>query len=59
MTGKEIAKQLEQNGWQLIRINGSHHIYQKGNQTIVVPIHSNKDLPKGLENRIMKDAGLK
>ena len=26
ISGKEFAKILEQNGWQLLRINGNHHI---------------------------------
>ena len=25
ISGKEFAKILEKNGWQLLRINGSHH----------------------------------
>jgi len=28
-SGKEFVKILEQNGWMLLRINGSHHIYGK------------------------------
>lgn len=31
---------------------------KKNGQTIVVPIH-NKDVPTGLLNQILKDAGLK
>ncbi len=27
MSGKELAKLLEANGWDLLRIQGSHHIY--------------------------------
>ncbi len=30
MTGKELLKLLKQNGWQLERINGSHHTFKKG-----------------------------
>jgi predicted RNA binding protein YcfA (HicA-like mRNA interferase family) len=29
ISGKEFAKVLEQNGWILLRIQGSHHIYGK------------------------------
>jgi predicted RNA binding protein YcfA (HicA-like mRNA interferase family) len=29
MSGKELAKLLEANGWYLLRIQGSHHIYER------------------------------
>lgn len=29
LSGKDLLKLLEKNGWQLLRINGSHHIYGK------------------------------
>ena len=29
LTGKELAKLLEQRGWELRRIHGSHHIFVK------------------------------
>ena len=29
MSGKELAKLLAANGWDLLRIQGSHHIYGK------------------------------
>lgn len=59
MTGKDLKKLLIKNGWSLLRINGSHHILAKGDDTISVPIHSNKDMKKGLEEKILKQAGLK
>ncbi|WP_239033302.1 type II toxin-antitoxin system HicA family toxin [Leptothermofonsia sichuanensis] len=27
ISGKQFAKILERKGWQLIRVQGSHHIY--------------------------------
>lgn len=59
MTGKELKKLLLKNGWELVRINGSHNIFEKNGEIIVLPIHSNKDLKKGLELAILKQAGLK
>ncbi len=59
MTGKEFVKRLKSLEWELDRINGSHHIMIKGNRTLSVPVHGNKDLPTGLLNRLMKDGGLK
>ena len=58
MTGKELLKLLEQNGWKLDRINGSHHVMIKGNQTEIIPVH-NRDIGKGLLNKILKRTGLK
>jgi predicted RNA binding protein YcfA (HicA-like mRNA interferase family) len=50
MSGKELAKLLEANGWDLLRIQGTHHIYgQAGNPArISVPIHRNQDMKIGL-----------
>lgn len=61
VSGKRFAKALENNGWKLTRINGSHHIYVKAGriERISVPIHSNTDLKIGLLKHLMKMAGLK
>ena len=60
MTGKKIIKLLLKHGWRIDRINGSHHVLKKpGNQLLIVPIHSNRDMKKGLVNSILKQAGLK
>jgi predicted RNA binding protein YcfA (HicA-like mRNA interferase family) len=60
MSGKELAKLLEANGWDLLRIQGSHHIYGKvGNPSrISVPIHRNQDLKIGLLRNLLKTADL-
>ena len=59
MSGKEFVKLLLQNGWTLDRIASSHHIMIKGEQTLSVPVHAGKDLPTGLFNKLVKQAGLK
>jgi predicted RNA binding protein YcfA (HicA-like mRNA interferase family) len=59
MTGKQLVKLLESNGWTLDRIKGSHHILKKGGAAISVPVHGNTDLKKGTEAAILKQAGLK
>ncbi len=60
MSGKELAKLLEANGWDLLRVQGSHHIYGKvGNPSrISVPIHRNQDLKIGLLRNLLKTAEL-
>ena len=52
-------KELKKDGWVLDRVNGSHHILSKGKRTITVPVHGNKSLGKGLEQKLLKQAGLK
>lgn len=59
MTGKELLKLLKDNGWTLDRTHGSHYIMTKGSETLSVPVHSGKELGKGLLNKLMKAGGLK
>ena len=59
MTGKELIKLLRQQGWILDRIQGSHHILIRGDETLSVPVHGNSDLKKGTLHAIMKQGGIK
>lgn len=59
MKGNEIIKLLIKDGWELDRVNGSHHIMAKGGQTVPVPVHGTKDLPKGTLKSIEKMTGVK
>ncbi|RGE14382.1 type II toxin-antitoxin system HicA family toxin [Lachnospiraceae bacterium OF11-28] len=60
MTPKEMKKLLEENGFEVISQNGSHMKLKnpQTGRTVIVPYHS-KDLKKGLEQAILKQAGLK
>lgn len=57
MKDKDLYKLLLKDGWELIRVHGSHHILKKGNKIETIPIH-NKDVPKGLLNAIIKNTGI-
>lgn len=57
MRDKELLRRLLNDGWTLIRVNGSHHIIEKNGQTVSIPIHG-KDVKKGLLNDILKKTGL-
>jgi predicted RNA binding protein YcfA (HicA-like mRNA interferase family) len=46
MSGKQLIKLLKDKGWILDRLEGSHHIMVKGDKTLSVPVHKNKDLGK-------------
>ena len=61
MTALEIIKLLEKNGWKRKPSNGgSHRKYEnpKTGKVVVVPYHEGRSLKKGMEHRILKDAGL-
>lgn len=61
MTPKQMVKLLNANGFVEVSQPGTSHLKMRnpatGRQT-TVPIH-NKDLSKGLEQTILKQAGLK
>jgi predicted RNA binding protein YcfA (HicA-like mRNA interferase family) len=58
MTSKELLKILKKEGWEKVRVTGSHYIMAKEEKRLPVPYH-NKDLKKGTLHSIMKGAGLK
>lgn len=61
MTSKEMARLLKENGFIEIKTNGGSHCKFQNpltKKTVIVPFH-NKDLGKGLEQAILKQAGLK
>lgn len=61
MNGNEVIRVLKQNGWQIVRIKGSHHLLAKPGVpgTVTVPVHGTRELPTGTLNAILKQAGLK
>ena len=60
LSPKNLIKLLEQRGWILKRINGSHHIYynHETKQTLPIPVHGNKDLGIGLFLSILDKTGI-
>lgn len=60
MTGKQLKKLLEANGWSLDRVSGSHHIMaREGRRSVPIPVHGSAELPMGLLNAILKQTGIK
>ncbi|WP_414858396.1 type II toxin-antitoxin system HicA family toxin [Phormidesmis priestleyi] len=51
---------MEQKGWVLRRVTGSHHIYENSEveQIPSIPIHRNQDLKIGTLRALMKIAQL-
>lgn len=60
ISGKDFCRVLEQNGWTLLRVSGSHHIYGKSGIIVrlSVPVHGNASLKMGLLRHLMKLADL-
>jgi predicted RNA binding protein YcfA (HicA-like mRNA interferase family) len=56
ITGKDFVKFLQEQGFIVIRINGSHHRLKHSDGRITtVPVHKNDDLPKGLLSKIIRE----
>lgn len=60
VSGRDFIKVIERHGWQLLRINGSHHIYGKAGSILrlTVPVHGASPLKTGLLRHLMKLAEL-
>lgn len=60
MTAREMINHLKKNGFETVSQNGSHVKMRNvdTNKQTIIPYHS-KSLKKGLEQSILKQAGLK
>lgn len=55
---RKLLKMLEDDGWRICRVNGSHHVLKKkGVKHPIVLVHPKKDLPIGLVKNFYKVAG--
>lgn len=59
MDSRALIKLVEQDGWVLDRLTGSHHHFRHKEKpgTITIP-HPSKDVPLGTERSIRRQAGL-
>ncbi|HNM42822.1 type II toxin-antitoxin system HicA family toxin [Plasticicumulans sp.] len=59
MNSADLIKRLERDGWELVHVRGSHHVFRHPLKPghLSVP-HPRKDLGKGLVHQILKLAGL-
>lgn len=60
MKTTEMIRLIEKDGWVLIRQTGSHRVYRHPQKpgTVIVPAHGAKELKKGTEMSIRKQAGI-
>lgn len=54
-----MLRKLQAAGWVVDRIAGSHHRLIKDGKAVIVPVHGKKELRKGLQEHILRKAGLK
>jgi len=59
MNSRMLMKLIEDDGWVLVRVTGSHHHFKHPTKNGLVTIpHPKKDLPIGTVKNILKQAGL-
>jgi predicted RNA binding protein YcfA (HicA-like mRNA interferase family) len=60
LSGRDFARLIEQRGWKLLRVAGSHHIYGKSGSIVrlSIPIHGNRPLKLGLLRHLAKLANI-
>lgn len=60
MKASEMMRLIEKDGWFLIRQTGSHRVYRHPLKvgTVILPAHGAKELKKGTEMSIRKQAGI-
>jgi predicted RNA binding protein YcfA (HicA-like mRNA interferase family) len=54
LNAKDAEKILFSLGFELIRIKGSHHIYMRNSERIVIPFHSGKTLHPKIVKSILE-----
>ena len=60
VSGKEAIRALRKLGFQLDRVEGSHHMMVKQGHphAVPVPVHGSRSLPKGTLASIIRMAGV-
>jgi predicted RNA binding protein YcfA (HicA-like mRNA interferase family) len=49
---------LESQGFELVRVRGSHHVFERGTQRTVVAVHGSETLKIGTLRAILRDVEL-
>jgi predicted RNA binding protein YcfA (HicA-like mRNA interferase family) len=53
-----MVRFLEKQGFTIVRVRGSHHFLERGNQRTSVPVHGNQNLKIGTLRSILRDIDL-
>jgi mRNA interferase HicA len=54
MKSSEFHRIIQRNGWICTRSNGSHRVYQKGNDIYIVAYHGSKEMGEGIRLKAIK-----
>ena len=57
LSGKEMVRLYEKQGWVLLRQKGSHVQMGRGHERETIPMHG--ELKRGLERKLLKRLGVK
>jgi predicted RNA binding protein YcfA (HicA-like mRNA interferase family) len=59
VTGKELIRALKKVGFEVVRIQGSHHrLRHPDSRVTTVPIHAGETIGPGLLSQILRDCDL-
>lgn len=60
MSSREIIRRLETEGWKLLRVKGSHHMFGHPSKPLTIVVkHPEKDCPLGTLKKIERQSGVK
>ena len=60
VTGKDMIRFLQSQGFRVVRIKGSHHVLQNPEgRIVVVPVHGGETLGIGITRKILQQSGVK
>ncbi len=60
MKSREIIRRLKAEGWEVIRVKGSHHMMAHPTNPLVIAVkHPQKDCPLGTLKSIERQSGVK
>jgi len=60
MNSRQVIKQLEADGWFLVRVKGSHHQFKHSLKAGLVTVkHPDGDIPKPTLYSVYRQAGLR
>jgi predicted RNA binding protein YcfA (HicA-like mRNA interferase family) len=58
ITGQEMVRFLQRQGFRLVRIQGSHHYFERGSTHTTVPVHGSRNLKIGTLRSILRDVDI-
>jgi predicted RNA binding protein YcfA (HicA-like mRNA interferase family) len=59
ITGSELVRALRREGFEVVRVKGSHHFLRHGDgRATVVPVHAGDTIGPGLLASILSDVGM-